>query len=74
VDLGGVTVEAGFTGGHLLHLAAVGYVLDDLYREAATLATSSVSCSRLPGAQQRADTTPGRRQIRASAGRADTNT
>jgi hypothetical protein len=74
VDLGGVTVDAGFTGGHLLHLAAVGYVLDDLYREAATLATSSVSCSRLPGAQQRADTTPGRRQIRASAGRADTNT
>ena len=34
-----VTVEAGFTGGHLLHLAlhlaAAGCVLDDLYREAA---------------------------------------
>ena len=34
---GGVTVEAEFTGGHLLHLAAAGCVLDDLYREAATL-------------------------------------
>jgi hypothetical protein len=30
-------VEAEFTGGHLLHLAAVGCVLNDLYREAATL-------------------------------------
>ncbi|HEY2267781.1 MAG TPA: OsmC family protein [Streptosporangiaceae bacterium] len=35
--LGGVTVEADFTGGHLLHLAAAGCVLNDLYREAATL-------------------------------------
>jgi hypothetical protein len=34
---GGVTVEAGFTGGHLLHLVAAGCVLDDLYREAASL-------------------------------------
>jgi hypothetical protein len=34
---GGVTVEAAFTGGHLLHLAAAGCVLNDLYREAATL-------------------------------------
>ena len=34
---GGVTVEAGFTGGHLLHLAAAGCVLNDLYREAAAL-------------------------------------
>jgi uncharacterized OsmC-like protein len=33
----GVTVEADFTGGHLLHLAAAGCVLNDLYREAATL-------------------------------------
>jgi len=33
----GVTVEAGFTGGHLLHLAAAGCVLNDLYREAAAL-------------------------------------
>jgi uncharacterized OsmC-like protein len=33
----GVTVEAAFTGGHLLHLAAAGCVLNDLYREAATL-------------------------------------
>jgi uncharacterized OsmC-like protein len=32
---GGVTVEADFTGGHLLHLAAAGCVLNDLYREAA---------------------------------------
>lgn len=33
----GVTVEADFTGGHLLHLAAAGCVLNDLYREAAGL-------------------------------------
>jgi hypothetical protein len=33
----GVTVEASFTGGHLFHLAAAGCVLNDLYREAATL-------------------------------------
>ena len=31
---GGVTVDADFTGGHLLHLAAV---LNDVYREAAAL-------------------------------------
>ena len=30
---GGVTVEADFTGGHLLHLAAAGCVLNDLYRK-----------------------------------------
>lgn len=34
---GGVTVECDFTGGHLLHLAAAGCVLNDVYREAATL-------------------------------------
>jgi uncharacterized OsmC-like protein len=34
---GGVTVEADFTGGHLLHLAAAGCVLNDVYREAAGL-------------------------------------
>jgi hypothetical protein len=34
---GGVTVEADFTGAHLLHLAAAGCVLNDLYREAAAL-------------------------------------
>ena len=34
---GGVTVEAEFTGGHLLHLAAAGCVLNDVYREAARL-------------------------------------
>jgi uncharacterized OsmC-like protein len=34
---GGVTVEADFTGGHLLHLAAAGCVLNDLYREAPAL-------------------------------------
>jgi hypothetical protein len=33
----GVTVEADFTGAHLLHLAAAGRVLNDLYREAAAL-------------------------------------
>jgi len=30
----GVTVDAAFTGGHLLHLAAAGCVLNDVYREA----------------------------------------
>jgi uncharacterized OsmC-like protein len=30
-------VEGAFTGGHLLHLAAAGCVLNDLYREAAAL-------------------------------------
>jgi hypothetical protein len=35
---GGVTAEAGFTGGLLLHLAAAGCVLRDLYREAAARA------------------------------------
>ncbi len=34
---GGVTVKADFTGGHLLHLAAVGCVLNDVYREAGVL-------------------------------------
>ena len=34
---GGVTVDADFTGGHLLHLAAAGCVLNDVYREAAAL-------------------------------------
>jgi len=33
----GVTVQADFTGAHLLHLAAAGCVLNDIYREAATL-------------------------------------
>ena len=33
----GVTVEADFTGAHLLHLAAAGCVLNDVYREAAGL-------------------------------------
>jgi uncharacterized OsmC-like protein len=31
----GVSVEADFTGAHLLHLAAAGCVLNDVYREAA---------------------------------------
>jgi uncharacterized OsmC-like protein len=35
--LDGVTVEADFTGGHLLHLATAGCVLNDVYREAARL-------------------------------------
>jgi hypothetical protein len=30
----GVTVEADFTGAHLLHLAIAGCVLNDIYREA----------------------------------------
>jgi uncharacterized OsmC-like protein len=34
---GGVTVETDFTGAHLLHLAAAGCVLNDLYREAQAL-------------------------------------
>jgi uncharacterized OsmC-like protein len=33
----GVTVEADFTGAHLLHLAVAGCVLNDVYREAAKL-------------------------------------
>ncbi len=33
----GVTVEAAFTGAHLLHLAAAGCVLNDIYREAEAL-------------------------------------
>jgi uncharacterized OsmC-like protein len=33
----GVSVEADFTGAHLLHLAAAGCVLNDVYREAAAL-------------------------------------
>jgi len=33
----GVTVQAPFTGAHLLHLAAAGCVLNDVYREAETL-------------------------------------
>ena len=33
----GVTVEADFTGAHLLHLAVAGCVLNDIYREAAAL-------------------------------------
>jgi uncharacterized OsmC-like protein len=34
----GVSVDAAFTGGHLLHLAAAGCVLNDVYREAAQMA------------------------------------
>jgi uncharacterized OsmC-like protein len=33
----GVTVDAAFTGAHLLHLAAAGCVLNDVYREAENL-------------------------------------
>ena len=33
----GVTVETDFTGAHLLHLAAAGCVLNDIYREAREL-------------------------------------
>lgn len=34
---GGVAIEAPFTGAHLLHLAAAGCVLNDLYREATAM-------------------------------------
>lgn len=34
---GGVSVESAFTGGHLLHLAVAGCVLNDVYREAQRL-------------------------------------
>jgi len=33
----GVTVEGPFTGAHLMHLAAAGCVLNDVYREAGAL-------------------------------------
>ncbi|MFI5836137.1 OsmC family protein [Micromonospora sp. NPDC051300] len=33
----GVTVDADFTGAHLLHVAAAGCVLNDVYREAGAL-------------------------------------
>jgi uncharacterized OsmC-like protein len=36
----GVTIEADFTGAHLLHLAAAGCVLNDIYREAGKLEIS----------------------------------
>jgi hypothetical protein len=50
---GGVTVEADFTGAHLLHLAAAGCVLNDVYREAALGIGIDGFVS-----QQRADSTP----------------
>jgi OsmC-like protein len=34
---GGVSVQADFTGAHLVHLAVAGCVVNDLYREAAGL-------------------------------------
>ena len=34
---GGVTIEADFTGGHVLNLAVAGCVLNDVYREAVVL-------------------------------------
>lgn len=37
----GVTVAAAFTGAHLLHLAAAGCVLNDVYREAERLGVPS---------------------------------
>lgn len=33
----GVTVDAAFTGAHLLHLAVAGCVLNDVYREASAM-------------------------------------
>ena len=38
----GVTVDAAFTGAHLLHLAAAGCVLNDVYREAESLGLAVV--------------------------------
>ena len=40
MDRSRCTVESDFTGAHLLHLAAAGCVLNDLYREAAALGTA----------------------------------
>ena len=34
---GGVTVEADFTGGHVLHLAVASCVINDIYREATAM-------------------------------------
>lgn len=34
---GGVEIDAAFTGAHLLHLAAAGCVINDVYREAAAM-------------------------------------
>ena len=34
---GGVSVEADFTGGHVLHLAVASCILNDIYREAAAM-------------------------------------
>jgi hypothetical protein len=45
----GVAVEAAFTGAHLLHVAAAGCVLNDLYREASALGVE------LRGARVRAE-------------------
>ncbi len=60
---GGVTVEADFTGGHLLHLAAAGCVLDDVYREAAALGIG-LNGVRVTAA---AGSTPQAGSLRASA-------
>ena len=62
----GVTVEAPFTGAHLLHLAAAGCVLNDLYREGrspwVSSSTASVSRRRVSSTRTRgsrpASTTP----------------
>jgi hypothetical protein len=46
---GGVTVEADFTGAHLLHLAAAGCLLNDVYREAAALVSAWMGSCRRAG-------------------------
>jgi len=58
----GVTVDADFTGGHLLHLAAAGCVLNDVYREAAALGLELTGS----GCRRRAVSTPAPGRRRAS--------
>ena len=60
---GGVTVEADFTGGHLLHLAAAGCVLNDIYREAAALGIEV----KQPACTRQAASIPAPGRPRASA-------
>src|SRR5690606_18263868 len=60
---GGVSVQADFTGAHLLHLAAAGCVLDDVHREARARGVPLEGCACVP----RGASTPTRGPRRASA-------